>query len=207
MKDKLLFALKWFLKSFIWLFIVLLAIDIITKQIIIHSGAEPYSQIADWGFVRINYILNYNAAFGLGADNTEKGHLISRVIYLIVASLATVGITTYLIIKRKNMSLVIRAALVMIIAGAIGNMIDRIFYAPYHAVVDWIDFWWFWDYNFNIADSCIVIAAFMLIIYIIVTEVKEVIARRNAELQVEQVKDSEAKEEKEPENTDSEDSK
>ena len=194
MKEKVISALKWFYQSFIWLFIVLLGVDIITKQIIINSGVEPYSQVADWGFVHINYVLNYNAAFGLGASD----HTVSRIIYLVVASIVSIGLITYLIIKRKDMKLYIRACLVLIITGAFGNMIDRIFYAPYYAVVDWIDFYWFWSYNFNIADCCIVISAFMLIIYLIVTEVKEMIARRNAEVKME--KDVK-KEEKVEENT------
>ena len=206
MKDKIIFALKWFYKSYIWLFIVLLGLDIATKQIVLslRDTVNAQGHIAEWGFVNIGFVLNYNAAFGLGADGTETGHLISRVVYLIVASLAVIGITTYLILKRKSMSLYIRACLIMIIAGAIGNMIDRIFYGPEYAVVDWIDFWWFWGYNFNIADSCIVVSAFMLIIYIIVSEVKEMIKRRNAELQVEQAKDSNDKKTEEPENIDSE---
>ena len=177
MKEKIIKSLKWFYQSFIWLFIVLLGLDILSKQLVAHSGVEPYNQIADWGFVRINYVLNYNAAFGLGADD----HTVSRIIYLVVASLVTIGLITYLILKRKEMKLFVRACLVLIVTGAIGNMIDRIFYAPYHAVVDWIDFYWFWDYNFNIADSCIVVAAFMLIIYIIVLEVKDYMAKRKAE--------------------------
>ena len=192
MKEKIVSALKWFLKSFIWLGIVLLGLDILTKQLVISAGVEPYSQIADWGFVHINYVLNYNAAFGIGADD----HTVSRVVYLIVASLATVGIITYLIVKRKETKLYVRACLVLIVTGAFGNMIDRIFYAPYYAVVDWIDFYWFWGYNFNIADSCIVVAAFMLIIYIIVLEVKDMIARRNLELKVEETAKKAEEEEK-----------
>ena len=180
-KEKIKAGLKWFYQSFIWLFILFLAIDIATKQIVMHLGGTPGTQIANWGIVKINYILNYNAAFGLGANDTETGHLISRIVYLVVASLVTTGITTYLIIKRKTTKLYVRACLILIITGAVGNMIDRIFYAPYHAVVDWIDFYWFWDYNFNIADSCIVVAAFMLIIYIIVLEVKDYMAKRKAE--------------------------
>ena len=176
-KEKIKAGLKWFYQSFIWLFILFLAIDIATKQIVMHLGGTPGTQIANWGIVKINYILNYNAAFGLGA----KDPTVSRVIYLIVASLVTTGLITYLIIKRKTTKLYVRACLILIITGAVGNMIDRIFYAPYHAVVDWIDFYWFWDYNFNIADSCIVVAAFMLIIYIIVLEVKDYMAKRKAE--------------------------
>ena len=176
-KEKIKAGLKWFYQSFIWLFILFLAIDIATKQIVMHLGGTPGTPIANWGIVKINYILNYNAAFGLGA----KDPTVSRIIYLIVASLVTTGLIAYLIIKRKTTKLYVRACLVLIITGAVGNMIDRIFYAPYHAVVDWIDFYWFWDYNFNIADSCIVVAAFMLIIYIIVLEVKDYMAKRKAE--------------------------
>ena len=169
MKEKLISALKWFYKSFIWLFIVFLGIDILTKQIVMNAGVAPGNVIADWGFVHISYVLNPNAAFGLGA----KDPTVSRIIYLVVASLISIGIIAYLILKRKTTKLYIRACLVLVVTGAIGNMIDRIFYGPEYAVVDWIDFYWFWGYNFNIADSCIVVAMFMLIIYIIVMEVKD----------------------------------
>ena len=171
MKDKIVNALKWFYKSFIWLFIVMLALDIITKQIIIHSGLDPFDSQSyfNWGFVHINYVLNYNAAFGIGASN----HTVSRVVYLVVASLVSIGVVFYLIYRRKTMNLYVRASLVLIVTGALGNVIDRVFYGPEYAVVDWIDFYWFWPFVFNIADCCVVIAAFMLIIYIIVEEVKD----------------------------------
>ena len=179
MKEKLLNGLKWLYKSYIWLGVLLLAIDIITKQIIMHSGVTPPGIVAKWGFVNITYVLNTKAAFGIGADNPD----VSRTIYLIVATLISAGLITYLILKRKGMKLFIRAALIMVVTGAIGNMIDRIFYGALQggraffggAVVDWIDFYWIpgWVWNFNIADSCIVVAAFMLIIYIIVAEVKD----------------------------------
>lgn len=179
MKEKLLNGLKWLFKSYIWLGVLLLAIDIITKQIIMHSGVTPPGIVAKWGFVNITYVLNTKAAFGIGADNPD----VSRTIYLIVATLISAGLITYLILKRKDMKLFIRAALIMVVTGAIGNMIDRIFYGGLQggralfggAVVDWIDFYWIpgWVWNFNIADSCIVVAAFMLIIYIIVVEVKD----------------------------------
>ena len=178
MKEKLMSALKWFFRSFVWLFIVMLAIDIATKQIVMSFNVSSGSTIADWGIVRISYVLNPNAAFGLGADNP----VVSRVIYLIVASLITIGIVVYLILKRKSMKLYIRACLILIISGAIGNMIDRIFYSgTNYCVVDWRDFYWFWGYNFNIADSCVVVAAFMLVIYIIVMEVKDAQKRRKEE--------------------------
>ena len=186
MKEKLLKGLKWFYKSYIWLAVLLLAIDIITKQVIMHAGMSAPAVIADWGFVHISYVLNPNAAFGFGATDPN----VSRTIYLIVASLISAGLIFYLIWKRKEMKLLIRASLIMVITGAVGNMIDRIFYGPLQGanglfqgmVVDWIDFYWFWGYNFNIADSCIVVAAFILIIYVIVEEVKDYRAKNKSEV-------------------------
>ena len=186
MKEKLLKGLKWFYKSYIWLAVLLLAIDIITKQVIMHAGMSAPAVIADWGFVHISYVLNPNAAFGFGATDPN----VSRTIYLIVASLISAGLIFYLIWKRKEMKLLIRASLIMVITGAVGNMIDRIFYGPLQGanglfqgmVVDWIDFYWFWGYNFNIVDSCIVVAAFILIIYVIVEEVKDYRAKNKSEV-------------------------
>lgn len=184
MKEKIIKGLKWFYRSYIWLGVLLLVIDIVTKQIIMHSGVQAPGVVAEWGFVNITYIQNPNAAFGLGAKDAN----VSRIIYLIVASIISLGLMAYLIIKRKETKIYIRACLIMVIAGAVGNMVDRIFYeqpgqALHYAVVDWIDFYWVpgWVWNFNIADSCIVVAAFMLIIYVIVTEVKELVERRKAE--------------------------
>ena len=188
MKEKFLSGLKWFFRSFIWLGIILLGVDILTKQIVRNAGVPDGGLVADWGIVRIRYVLNYNAAFGLGASD----HTVSRVLYLVFASLISAGIVTYLIIKRKTTKLFIRAALVMVVTGAIGNMIDRVFYGPEFAVVDWIDFYWFWKFNFNIADCCVVIAAFMLIIYVIVMEVKDYLEKRKKEgVQVKQLSKTE----------------
>lgn len=210
MKEKLLSALKWFYKSFIWLFIVLLGLDILSKQLILAADALPGTTIADWGIVRISYVLNENAAFGIGASDPT----VSRTIYLIVATLVSAGLVFYMIWKKKEMKPFIRACLVLIVTGALGNMIDRIFYGPLEyadatglfsgSVVDWIDFYWFWSFNFNIADCCIVIAAFMLIIYIIVTEVKEMIAKRNAEIAMEKDLPEEENKEETDENSKSE---
>ena len=177
MKEKVLFGLKWFFNSFIWLGLVLIGLDIFTKQLMMSLSHNTIGVIADWGFVHISYVLNEGAAFGMGTGNPVA----NRVIYLVVATLISIGLMCYLIVKRKGMRKFIRATLIMVVVGAFGNMIDRIFYGPLQGesglftgrVVDWIDFYWFWGYVFNIADCCIVIAAFMLIVYIIVNEVKD----------------------------------
>ena len=185
MKEKIIKGLKWFYRSYIWLGLVLLGLDIFTKQLVSHLPVGADGVIANWGFVHISFTLNEGAAFGMGT----KDPMVNRIIYSIVASLISIGLAVYLILKRKETKLFVRAALIMVITGAVGNMIDRVFYGPLQGetglftgrVVDWIDFYWFWKFIFNIADCCIVIAAFMLIIYVIVGEVKEVIARRKEE--------------------------
>lgn len=152
----------------------MLALDIITKQLVLSANVPPGSTIYDWGIVRISFVLNNNAAFGIGFEDPQ----ISRIVYLVASSIITIAILIYLIVKRKETKLIVRASLVLVITGAIGNMIDRIFYGPDYAVVDWIDFYWFWPFNFNIADSCIVVGTFMLIIYVVIYEVKDMIKER-----------------------------
>lgn len=184
MKEKLLKGLKWFYRSYIWLGLVLFGLDIFTKQLMMSLSHNQLGVISDWGFVHISYVLNEGAAFGMGTGNPVT----NRVIYLIIASVISAGIIAYLIIKRKTTNLFVRASLIMVITGALGNVVDRVFYGPLQGesglftgrVVDWIDFYWIWDYVFNIADCCIVIAAIMLIIYAIVGEVKDYKARQKA---------------------------
>ena len=90
--------------------------------------------------------------------------------------------------KGKPLSLYYKACIFLIVAGAIGNLIDRIAYTPeylgvkHNGVVDWINFFGVWAFNFNIADCCVVIGAFMLAIYVIVMEVKDYLKKRNSEV-------------------------
>lgn len=170
--EKFKKALKWFFDSFIWLGILALVIDIVSKRIILslattEEGPETLAKIIP-GFLHVTFTINHGAAFSMGVGN-ETANL---VIYSIVACAASIGIVTYLVLKYKNTNRIVRAGLMMIVAGAIGNLIDRWFF-PFHGVVDFIDFCGIWNAIFNFADSFIVVAAFMFIIYFIVEEVKD----------------------------------
>ncbi len=80
----------------------------------------------------------------------------------------------YRIIKENPNAWVNFIAFTLILAGAVGNNIDRFTRGP---VTDFIkvDFG-FWPFNpfaiFNVADSCITVGVFLYIIYMIVTEIK-----------------------------------
>ena len=175
--KKVLKGLRWFLDSYIWLFLLMLALDIITKNIICHTLNVGDSIPLIPNFLHITYTINTKAAFSIGfPDNLNW---LNKLIYSIVAVGATIAITFYYVKKQKTMSSYIKACLMLIVAGALGNLIDRIFYTPEYlnysvgGVVDFIDFCGIWNAIFNIADCCIVIAAFMLLIYFIIDMVKD----------------------------------
>ncbi len=188
-------ALKWFFDSFIWLGLILLFIDILTKNLIIkfqdnifNGGGRNGGVDIIPGFLGVNYIINSNVVFGW---DIFKNPLVNRIVFIVVALLAAIGIIIYLIIKWDKTNRFYKACLFMIISGAIGNAIDRIFYTSEYlhqgvgglatGVVDWIDFYGIWGFNFNIADSAVVVAAIMLIVYMIVTEIMAYIQKKKLE--------------------------
>lgn len=173
MKEKIIKGLKWFFFSFIWLAIVMIVADIITKRVVIgayqSTGNNTICEIIP-GFLNIEYTRNEAAAFGLGFSDPT----VNRVLYLIVAGLASAGMIAYFVVKNKKLTKLYKACLMLILSGAIGNMIDRIFYADSgYCVIDWINFYGIWPFHFNIADCGIVIGVIMLIVILIVEEVKE----------------------------------
>ncbi len=176
MKEKLLHGLKWFFNSFIWLGILLLVIDYVTKQVVV---ANREAILANGGivlipnFLRINYVINNTLVMGASLGSDEA----NRAVFCTVALVISAGIIFYLIKKWDKLDRYFKACFMMVLAGAFGNVIDRLFYTPeflgnpVNGVVDWIDFYGVWKFNFNIADSSVVVAAFMLIIYMIVLEI------------------------------------
>jgi len=177
--EKFKKALRWFFDSFIWLGLILLIIDIVTKNVVAANkdyilAQGPHGIELIKGFLAINYVENAKAAFGLGFANPTT----NRIIYIVVATLASAGIIFYMVKKYNDIKKLPKAIMILVLCGAIGNLIDRCFYAhSNYCVIDWINFYGIWGWNFNIADSCIVIGVIMAIIYLIVEEVKEYKAR------------------------------
>lgn len=184
-KDKIINFLKWLYHSYIWIGILVLIVDIISKNIVCNNmveGQDPVVLIP--GFLSITYTINRHAAFGIGPSDPTA----SKILYICIAAIATIGISVYFAFNQKKMRGYVKAALFMIVAGALGNMIDRIVYSPkyLHAlpnqpggVVDFIDFFnggplhKIWHYIFNIADCGVVIGVFMLIVDLIIEDIIE----------------------------------
>lgn len=108
-------------------------------------------------FFYFNYLENTGAAFGLFSGN--------RWILIIASILGLYAIIKYFLLDNHiTKTEVIGYSLV--IGGIIGNLIDRIVYGY---VIDFIDFR-FGSYQFplfNIADMCIVIGAFIIIVWLL----------------------------------------
>ena len=184
MKEKLIKALKWFFHSYIWLGILLLVIDFVTKQIIVaHRADVAGGYVLIPNFLRVNYVINNTLMMGLSLGSD----IANRVVFCVAASLISIGLLIFVILRWGKIGKFYKACLMMILAGAFGNLIDRIFYSPeflgnpVNGVVDWIDFYGIWGFNFNIADSSVVVAAFMLIIYTIVIEIMEYCKKKQLE--------------------------
>lgn len=102
------------------------------------------------------HIKNLGAAWGMFSD--------SRWVFLVISSIAIIGLPIFLY-KNRKAPFLFGFSLSLIIGGAIGNMIDRLF-APEGAVTDFIEFA-FMDFPvFNVADICVCIGAVLLFIYL-----------------------------------------
>ncbi len=134
--------------------VTLIVIDQLVKQWVVATyPLRGAGQAIGLGF-RFTYEQNTGAAFNLFRGNPYALGTLSAVVSL--------AILVYLLSRRKTLTVLQRYALASILAGAIGNMIDR-FRLGY--VVDFIHFR-IPGFNFavfNIADSCVVIGAALLI--------------------------------------------
>lgn len=108
------------------------------------------------GIFSLTYIQNTGAAWGILAGNNW--------LLTIFTVLILVALTVY-IVKKRCKSILFNSSVMLIYAGAIGNLIDRIFRNG--AVVDMIEVKFISFPVFNFADCCIVVGAVLLCVYIL----------------------------------------
>jgi len=111
---------------------------------------------------RITHVLNTGAAFSIFADSVSPSAVR---IGLILFSVFAVLIVAVLLWRVGRTFTLTSAALALILGGAIGNLYDRVRFAH---VVDFLEVHivhYHWP-DFNVADSCIVIGACLLLIEI-----------------------------------------
>ena len=108
------------------------------------------------GFLNLALVYNRGAAFGL--LSRQDGW--QNVIFIAIAAIIATAIIVY-VVRAKRHEPLTTVALMLVLGGAIGNLIDRV---RLGRVVDFVDFHighWHW-YTFNLADSAITIGAVLL---------------------------------------------
>ncbi|OIO63676.1 hypothetical protein COT48_01375 [Candidatus Woesearchaeota archaeon CG08_land_8_20_14_0_20_47_9] len=129
------------LKRILFISILVIVIDRLTKAAIMHQG-----RLLSTGLLELSYSCNSGSAFGL-----FQGHA-SMLVWVSLIALGFIFWRIELILKRP--ALVIPAGL--IIGGIVSNAVDRLLFG---CVVDFINLH-FWP-SFNIADSALCVGAVM----------------------------------------------
>ena len=142
---------------YILIIIGLIAIDQISKYLAVNYLANIGSIPIIKNIFHLTYVENRGAAFGMFQNN--------QIIFIVVAIAACVFGLYYL--YKKDLNILGKSAIILIISGALGNLIDRI---RLGFVVDYFDFRVIWDYVFNVADVFVVVGTILLCVYIIYFE-------------------------------------
>ncbi len=140
-----------------WLAPLVLLLDQASKVYIDRTFFRHETVVAIENFFHLTYVRNQGAAFGILADSS-----IRLPFFIGISLLAVVGILWYYSRLHTQQTL-LRYALVLVLSGAVGNLIDRIRLGE---VIDFIDVHWYehhWP-AFNIADSAITVGVGLLLI-------------------------------------------
>lgn len=139
---------------------VLVLIDQLIKLwavgILQDKGSIPFLHFGDLEILDLTYLENSGAVFGSFAG--MRWLLIGITSVMLIACL-------WGIIRYGKTSKLLDTSLVLVFAGGIGNLIDRIFRGG--LVVDYIEVKLFDFAIFNFADCCVVIGVCLFILYIL----------------------------------------
>jgi signal peptidase II len=127
-------------------------VDQVSKAIVVANLARGESW-PETGFFRFTHIGNTGSAFGLIDDSNT---------FLLIGSFLGLGVLFYFYRSHPNPGLLVKTSMGLMLAGALGNITDRIFRDH---VVDFIDVgpWWI----FNLADSSIVTGLIILAVTVL----------------------------------------
>ena len=141
--------------SWLWLSCIVIVADQVTKYWAEHilgwNDVIPILPIFD-----ISLVHNTGAAFGFLASMGGWQHVFFVTLAVVISVVLIIAMT-----RLKSFERHLAVAYALVIAGAIGNAIDRVIY---QYVVDFIH-WFYQDYHFphfNIADMSIFIGATLL---------------------------------------------
>ena len=136
-------------------FSAIVLVDQLVKFWAVHQlkavGSMPFIP----GLMDLTYAENTGAAFSILEGN---------VLFLIIIPLIVCALAVYVLISRRVTHPVLRWSFVLVLGGAVGNLIDRIFRG---FVVDMFEVTVFRFAIFNVADIFVTIGAVLLVLYIL----------------------------------------
>ncbi|NLZ25549.1 MAG: signal peptidase II [Clostridiales bacterium] len=163
----------WYYLIEVAIFGVFLTLDLVSKTYITaFLKSRPLrNHVLIPNVLELQYSQNTGASFGMLKNSTTA--------LTVIVAIALVAILAFLVIKRKE-NRELRLPLIFIFTGGLGNLIDRVAfgYVRDFIYLSFIDF-----PIFNIADMCITIGAFWLIICLIFDLIKEIRNENTAKLE------------------------
>ena len=132
---------------------VLVGADQWIKALVVRDLAPDQIKLLIPGVLQAHYTENTGAMMGLFPD--------SRIVMIVAAALVLAGLI-WLMFSKKLKPGFLYGCLTIIIAGGIGNIIDRI---RFGFVVDYIEVLFVDFYIFNFADCLITVGAFAILFY------------------------------------------
>jgi lipoprotein signal peptidase len=143
-------------KHYFILSLLLVMLDQVTK-LLVYGYIKPNNSIIINDFFSLTHVHNYGAAFSFLADQSGwQRYFLSG-----LSAIASIAIMIWMRRVAVNQVLTL-SALSILLAGAVGNLIDRFFLG---FVIDFIDFHYqtfYWPI-FNVADILISIGVVLLI--------------------------------------------
>lgn len=138
---------------------VLIAIDQLTKYHFKALFAEKGTTTVIENFFCFTYTENTGAAWSFLA-----GVSWAQTFFKVLTAVSLVLFGVFYVYAYKRDYGWLKISLVLIIAGTIGNFIDRLLL---NYVIDFLSFtFWGWDFPvFNFADSCLTVGVIMLIVH------------------------------------------
>ena len=173
------------LKAKLWpisLAILVIILDQVTKILIVSYITRNTIGIQFFGdFLRIIHVRNTGVAFSVGATWTETAR---RFLFSLIP-LIVIGIVIGIYFRNNTWTKLQRWAIMGIVGGGLGNLIDR-FFRP-AGVVDFIDVKFYglfgldrWP-TFNVADAAVVVCGILMVVSFIVTSIRESKAQKSEE--------------------------
>lgn len=134
-----------------------LAVDLLTKHFVYMPIAAGADDVIVWnGVLRFTAVENTGASFGLFSD--------SFVALTVVSFVTVIALLLVLVFSVKVRNGWLRAALILMIAGGLGNLVDRFMFGY---VRDWIYFELIDFAVFNLADSGLTVGCVLLLIFVV----------------------------------------